>query len=570
MATRNSFTGGGVITQHAIPGAYSRIATPASAVGLTSSGNVCFIGVSTGGTPGVLLSASNQNEARQILRSGPLFDVVFNALNPGGNLVPQTVYFVRVNTATQATEVLLSGANDQVIRLRSRDYGLYTNLIRVTTTGTNTKSVTIELGNQTETFNNIQRQSINIHYTGNGTSAVLNVTATELNTTITGSSDGSGSQTVEFNAFSTIEQVVGFINTQAGYTASLVDGVDGDSPSNQLDLVSNLNIRTNAQVLSSNVQAVIDTINSGSSLVTAEFVSHRALFDNVTDLYLDGGSEGSSDPINYGNVLTTLEGEDVQLLGTDNNNSAIHAMVNAHVRLTNSTEGRNERQAILGGGSGDGTLEATITEARAINNESVYIAYGRIRDFDANGNITEQSSVIFAAKLLGQASASGIIQPLTFNEVTGRELITRLTRSNLETAILGGVIVPKISSNGTIQVTRSISTFQQPNLIKNEFSMQRIALFTSKDLREFVETRFVGRGGDTSVLASIRSEVTNRLNFYRSMNYFVDNPSWNNLSWRNLVITINGDQVNVTYSATITAPINFIFVLNQFSVIASI
>lgn len=91
-----------------------------------------FIGTCTGGQPNTPLAFSSPAEAKAALVSGPLLDAITKAFSPstetGG---PSTVYGIRVNPALQSTLVLKDGAAASCITLKSTDYGLWNNQIKV-------------------------------------------------------------------------------------------------------------------------------------------------------------------------------------------------------------------------------------------------------------------------------------------------------------------------------------------------------------------------------------------------------------------------------------------------------
>lgn len=574
---RAIFASAGKISQHLIPGGYSRIDTPRGQAGPVSANRGAILGVCSGGKPGDLLWFTNINDAINTLRSGALLDALRFALNPGGELVPQMVGAMRVNPATQAVSTIQDTVPADIIDIKSKDYGIYTNNIKFTIANATTKGkkLTVTLNAESQILDDIYKDSIKIQYTGDATTGVMTITGTQLTTTLAGDqTDGSLNLTVAFATYITIEQVVGYINSQTGYTCSLIDGVDEEDAPGEMDAYSAQNIKAAEITVTSNVEALIDRINGESNYLSdaaLHAAASRATIVNVANRYLTGAIEGTADSTAYTAKLVLLEQEDVQVFGATDDTYAIQALFKTHEVAMNAVTGKKERQVILGATLAS-TLANAITEAKVKNSAGAGFCFGEFKDYDLNGVEQSYGSVYYAAKMIGQFCALDIIQPHTFKEFSATELLTKLTTTEKEQAIEAGLWVPEISPQGTFRTVRSVTTYQKDNLVKNEFSMWRTALYVSRDLRNYLETTFVGQAGDTAVLASIETLSTVKLNDYRASNYFVDNPNddWGGESWKSMVIAIDGDAISLNYDATITSPINFLFLVNKFNILVTL
>jgi|GEM_PF-801670 len=573
----NVFQSAGQRSVHYIPGGYSRIDTPIGQLGLVSFSNAVIVGTCTGGKPNVIQWFDDPNQVANVLRGGDLMEAGRFALNPGGDLNPQRIGLLRVNSALQAVGTLLNGVTD-IIDYKSRDYGVYTNNIKraVATATTKGKKLTVTLNDVSQTIDNIFKDSVNIQYIGDASTAVMTIDNTQLTTTLAGDqTDGSVDLTVSFATFDTIEKLVGYINSQVGYSCTLVDGVNQTNLSSELDAYTAQDIKSSEIIITSNVQAMIDAINNLSNYLSDAVLhsgSTRLQLDNSADVFLTGGSEGSETSIEHTNALIVLEQEDVQCVGTTSEDYAIHSLYKTHVEAMNAVDGKRERQFILGALKGE-TLSGAISQAKVLNSKGNAFCLGQFKDYDINGTEIEWGSVFYAAKMIGQFAALDIIQPHTFKGFNATELTTVLSNPEKEEAIKNGVWVPEVSPQGTFRTVRSITTYQQDNLIWNEFSMSRTVLFVSRDFRNYMEVLFVGKAGDTTLIQSMQTLGSAKLDTYRNDdNFFVDNPNpgWDGRAWKDLRITINGDQYNFQYDATITSPVTFMFITNRFSILVTI
>jgi hypothetical protein len=552
-----TFQSAGRISQHAIPGAYSRIDSVQGAAGFVSATNLVIMGKSRGGEPQTLLQFNNVNAAINTLRGGELMDAIRLAFNPGNNLVPQRIYAMRVNNATQASVNLEDGSSNAMATIRSRDYGAYTNQIQFTLAdGTNEgKKVTVVLKNDTEVFDDINRPSLQITHSTESITITINDTTQEL-------SDTGTLGTLDLNNYDTIGDLASYINAQSGYTAVAVAGQEEASPL-ELDSVSSVAV-SGGVTFSSNLEAIADTINSSSLLVEVELVfgsNDRAEPQNLAATYLTGGTEGDYDATQWTAALSALEAEDVNFVSTPDTDTSVHNSIKNHCTTMSSVTGRKERQFVVGHGWGT-TISTAISEAKILNSKWGATVFNGGYQFDLNGNKTAYHAGYAACMFAAMKTVLAINEPQTFKTVNFIELEQKVTDSDKEQLIRGGVAPIAYNSNGIPHVVRSVTNYQTADLKWNEFSMVTEMAFVSRDLRNFLETQFVGKAGTNIAGGVLEGSVKSRLSQYTELGVFIRDDS--GTAWWNVQIVIVGDSVEVDYDAYLTAPVNFIFVTNHF------
>lgn len=558
------FQSGGKLSQHLIPGAYSRIDFVQGFGGLASANNAVIMGDSRGGEPNKLLWFSSPSEAEAVLRSGPLLEAIRLAFAPGGGYVPQQIAAMRVNPGAQATYELLSGAEVQ-ITVKAWDWGLHGNQLKIklengTTTG---KKLSMKFQTETEVVvDNIAKSAFTIQYTGSGSATTMDITKTALTTTV----DASGDLSLDFASFPTVQDLVNYINDQADYSASVIGGSE-TLETTRLDSVSSQDIKSSEYTVLANLQALIDALNEIGWVYEATYntaATNRAVPDNVgTYAYFTGGTDGAYTVSEWGDSLEALRSEDIQLISTPSTDASVHALISAHVALMNSVTGKGERQAILGGAASE-TVSQVVTRAQNLNNDAVMLAEATFEQFDSNGEIQTWASSYYACMLLGQVVALALPEPLT-NKDIGFLSVVKRTDSELEALISGGVCAARQTRNGRIVTTRSVTTFQGNTLQRNEFSMMRIVLFVNRDLRDTIEETYIGRPATNAILADIDATVENRLRAYTDLGLFNGNPPYQGYKR-----TVNGDTIRIEYEAYVTAPSNFVFITSHMSVFADI
>lgn len=561
-----TFQSAGQISQHIIPGGYSRIDSVKGASGLASANNGVVMGQCKGGKPTTLLQFNSISEAVATLRSGALMEAVRLAFNPGGGLSPQRIFAMRVNTATQAALNLVNSANT-MITLTSQDYGLYVNQIKVTVAaGTNYgRKVTIEYqSDPIETYDDIRKQSFTIQYS-----------AGACTMTIVNSSGGQtlvssvGGLSIDLNDYDTIGELAAYINAQTNFTCSAIAGSENDSPL-ELDGASAVDINGSAYVAESSMQAMIDAINAGSARVTAAAANganSRAIVDTLSATFLTGGTEGTYGTTDWTAALTQLESEDVQFISTPDSSASVHAAIKSHCETMSAVTGRKERQFLVGAPYKTGTvateISTAVAAAIALNSKNGLYAFNGGTQYDVNGDIQQYGGSYAACMLMGAKVALAINQPLTFKELNFIELEWKLSDSQLETLLRNGVAAVNYGSNGIPHLVRQFNTYQTNDLKYNEFSVVTEMYFASRDLRQSLEELYTGQPGTAVAAGVLDGAVRARLQIYEDLGIFIKDPS-TGLSFWNVQIVLNSDQVFIDYDAYITMPVNFEFITNHF------
>jgi hypothetical protein len=563
-----TFQSAGQISSHIIPGAYSRIDSVKGAAGLASANNGVVMGKSTGGQPTTLLQFNSIAEAVATLKGGDLMEAVRLAFNPGGGLSPQRVFAIRVNDATQASTSFVDGSSNDMIDITSLDYGLYTNQIKVTlAAGTNSgKKITIEYqSDPAEVFDDVERPSFTIQNTG-GAATMTIVNNSGANTLVT---TGTPALNIDLNDYSTVGELVAFMNNETNITATVISGQENASPL-ELDAGTFADINASPVTAYSSMQAIIDAINAGSgrvSAVASNAANDRVVPENFATAYLSGGTEGAYTSTEWTAALTALEAEDVQFVSTPDSDSSVHSAIKAHCESMSAVSGRKERQFLVGAPYKTGTYASesatAIAAAVALNSKNGMYVFNGGSQYDVNGSLRNYGGSFAACMLMGAKCALAINQPLTFKELGFIELEWKLSDSQMENLLKNGVACVNYNSSGVPHLVRQFNTYQTNDLKYNEFSVVTEMFFASRDLRNALEQQFIGQPGTTVTGGVLRGAVEARLALYESLGIFIKNPN-ENRSWWNVQVNINGDAVYIDYDAYITLPVNFTFVTNHF------
>lgn len=555
------FESAGQRTEHYVPGSYSRSSNVSSPSGVTA-GNLVVLGKSTGGEPFKLLEFSGLADAQEVLVGDELLRAVGYAFNGSNTYIPQKVFAMRVNDGTQSSLDLISGSTT-VLKLKSWDWGLHTNQLKLMLNNGTSKGVKLSVAYKDDLFvtDNIYRDSLSIQYVGDGVSANITVGETNISLSATDSESVTiDDYTFNFDDFPTLDELATRINDTGKYSVTVLDIADG-ALSKHLD--TNPYVTTSessTMVLTSNLQALADVLNQNQLIGEVEVATTTRQLPDVDNeyKYFTGGTSGNYENAEWIKALEQLETENVQMITTYSTDAGIQALIANHCTRMSSTENRKERTAILGctiGESDDDAIQRSI----GFNNKLVaYVCDNAIANNPINGKVETISGGMLAVMLSGMESAMAINEPLTNKSLNVLGFTKKRTIANMGNMIKNGLIVcnPNPENVAENVCIRAVTTFQGNNdLISCEKSMVREDLYMNRDLRNRYSIG-IGRPNESST-SSIIQTLKDAAREWALAGYIV--PKNGDNVW-NIKVKISGDKVYLTFSRYLTAPRNFVFI----------
>jgi len=474
-------------------------------VSLTTGNVLAILGQCDGGQPNTPLAFGNPQDALTQLVSGPLATAVAKAFNPSNDVAaPSTVIAIRVGQATPATLTLLDASSNQVISLVTNQYGLNANRTKVQVAAGSVmgSAVTVQVGNQYYTQDNISRSAFTVQYTGAAASAVMTINNSDV---ILQAPSGTQVASIPLATYPTIDQLVDAISAVPGFEATAIAG-SGSTPSlNGLDSITAQNVKTAAYTAMANLQAVIDWFNGpGQGFVTATRVaSAGAVPANIPWTYMAGGTSPAPQVSDWTNALTTLQSSNVQWVVPLTGDPAVHAAVDAHVQYM-STVAMKERRAFVGPVAGTTLAEAEALPL-ALNSDRTGVVWPGYYDYDATGVLTLMdpfySAVLVAAGFAGMNPGDS----MTNKSLTVRGLeVTLRNPTDTDALINAGICCLEATTTG-FKVVRAISTWlDNDNYNRVEVSCGAAADFVSSNVRAALD---VLRGGRVDPIALGRAEA---------------------------------------------------------------
>jgi hypothetical protein len=528
--------------------------------GASVGNSLLLIGTSTGGAPNTVLKFGSPAEAVSALRGGELMEACRKAFAPSAETGgPATVYAIRVNPAVQSTLTLNDASSVPTIQLSTDDYGLYTNNIKVKIeSGTNQGlKLTTQLGNDYTSADNVYRNAFSVQYTGAAASATISVTDSLVNVYAPAASLVAA---IDLTQFQTIQQVVDRINAISGFSATLLDGNGALAALNGLDTITAQDVKTSLYTVTANLQAVVDWFNSPSSpyVNATRLVGSGKVPAIMPFAYLAGGSDGITTNSQWSDAFTTAQTADVQWLTALSSNAAIAAMADAHAQYM-STVARMERRAISG--TALGTTDAgAIQAAKAVNSDRSGLVHLGYYGYDINGKYTLFQPYMTAA--LVAAGFAGLSPGETMTNkslaVSGWERTLR-NPTDTDALILGGVIPVESNSRGYM-VTKAVSTWlTNKNYNRVELSCGTAVDYTLRSVRDAVAP-MLGKGGTPLTLAAIHARAESALRLCATAapggpGVLVGDKT--NPAYKNLTVSLSGDQVAISFQASPVIPVNY-------------
>ncbi len=552
--TAAKFESAGVSTSHYIPGVYSRRNTVGTGTGI-SAGNLCIIGTSMGGEPRVLLEVADKAEAKNLLLSGTLLEGVAHAFTGSPTYIPEKVYCMRVNAGTQSTTEFKSD-EEVILKATSSDWGSHTNQIKrwlkKASDGTYTVLVSYK-GNEDE-VTEIGKSSFSLLYTGEGESAECSINSTGM--TLTSSIEGE-ELTITWEECETLEELVSRINDSDVYSATLLDTTEG-ALSEELDHVSGVDITSTATTLTSNLQALIEALESISYIGSVELAGSSRVMPDVDTgyVYFTGGEAGTSTVSDWADAIDELERYDIQIIATPATDADIRSLILSHCEEMSTVNKKKERTCWLGTPTGT-SVDNAITIAKNLNSELCSLVMtGANAANPITGTAEDISPGLLACKCAGIESAIGISMPLTNKTINVNSFDARYTENEMKKLIQAGITPFGENEEGELTCIRSMTTYQGSSLILNERSMIRSVLYMDRDLRKAYFAR-IGSNDEPSE-STILQTLTEKAKEWYASNLITRSDSGELVM--NAKVSFDADKAYISFDRYIRAPNNFIFI----------
>lgn len=420
-----------------------------------------------------------------------------------------------------------------------------------------------------------------------GTTAVAVVANGVMTITVTG---GTGvSQTLNLASFVTINNLVAFLNSQAGYTASAGSAVLGQQPATSLDagtygIASKWGAKNGR--IKADGAAFFAAVNASDVLATVAPISPATALVGLPDIqslnFLSGGAAGGTSNADILAALTACQGvrgnfvvtlfsvdaaQDITDGLTDSSSSYTVASVNAnllsHVLLMSQLKQRRPRQGFA---SFRGTYAQAKAAAGNIASSRVSLCFQDVKDVNSQGTLVQFRPWMAAAKAAGM-QAAGSYRDITAKFINISGAIQAAgdwndqTISQTDDALQAGLLAIIRDENGGFKWLDDQTTYTvDSNFVFNSIQAMYAADTVGATLGVRMERAFVGQSV-ADVSAALALTVAEGILYDLKVLKFIAPSDGAEKGWTNLTVRIlNGSTMLVGVEVKLATGIKFVFI----------
>lgn len=466
-----------------------------------------------------------------------------------------------------------SGAAVNVITLKSRDYGVHNEGIKVSLVDpapTSSKRVmTIEHTLDGQSYRKVSPTlgdsiRMTVRYVGAAGTATMTVTATGITLT---SSTAPESISLLFADYPTISRIVEVINATAVWTATAVTRDATTYLGTNLDWVTTVDVKTANYDAYSRVYDIVSWVNTNSEFVSATREATGSLVPDTLSASkrLTGASRGTSQSSDWtGGALQAVTNENcnsiIPLLASDNTTNgnnvlwdSVAAAYELHCRDKSSVSlNQRERRVFFGF---KGNKAAILAKLETLNSEYASLCADRqtLPKGRANtlGVVDEWSTACIAA---GMRASLEIGEPLTNKSFTSKGIARDWdidAENELSDLVNAGLTATQLDPDDKqYKIVKGVTTYtKSTNNALQEESIFSGLLALSFDWRKNVERRYKGRKGTINNKTAVEAYTHTIFQLYGprergGVDFLIDSLDEQGSivpGWRNIVVTIGAD-----------------------------
>jgi len=359
--------------------------------------------------------------------------------------------------------------------------------------------------------------------------------------------------------FKEVNKLIKYVNDLPEFTASVTEAGGKNLTTDSLDLVADVVLKKDAPFTVTALKGDIYYNLATSDLVEVEVTAKTpSEIVNFNYTYLDKGTDGKV-PASWADKLDIAIGEGAYIIVPLTDDESIHAEVARFVEFQSGNE-NNEMRAFYGGGLGE-NIERVINRAVTLNSTRATVCYPAITRKSIDDTVVKLPAYFTAAIIAGRVSGISIGEPATFDylNLIGVEKI--LSSGEINRLIENGVTVVEYvrsrNRNG-FRIAQCITTYQDDaNPAYRENSISEIMDFLNAELREHLESKFVGTKGTAVTPALIKNEVQSFLDQKVREEWLVEyEPS--------SVVVSDGEVIRVSYRCMPVHSVNYILITGAF------
>lgn len=255
-------------------------------------------------------------------------------------------------------------------------------------------------------------------------------------------------------------------------------------------------------------------------------------------------------------AIDRLETEFVDAIIPATSTAAVHLKVDAHCTLMSSIKNRKERRGFYGHAKG---LTATAVKALSLPlaNGRAMIASPAVL-VTTNGVTAAKDSVLLASAYAGTWAGKEAQDPITYDFVKFAGLEKIYTSVEIEDLLESGIAVTEFVKNKGYRIVQGITTSPTQDLTEKELSVATLKDTMSRNLREILEEKYVGKAGIKGIQVTIYNDVITILEKFMKNGWITDYVK------DSVSVIQDATSFIVDWEGKPTLPINNFFITSHF------
>lgn len=316
--------------------------------------------------------------------------------------------------------------------------------------------------------------------------------------------------------------------------------------------------------------AIVAAINENSQLVVAETTGTGlgVLTASVGFVaFATAGTSPAATSSDWENCIDKAEFADIQALIPVTADETVHAYVKDHVLRLSDVVNRKERRMFVGHASNE-TIDQILTRVVNLGTHRALLASPGIKKV-VNGVVVDLSPVFTACALAGMWAGTPHEHPLTYDYINCLGLTKIYTNAEINMLIKGGVtVVESVPGKGYRVVLATTTYLMDGNIMFKELSVSTLVDIMSRELREFLEAKFIGKV-DTTVLTSAKNATETKLNAFVREGWLVEGADQNTGEvlppFRNIEVRKVGTALYINWEGSPITPNNYVLITSYFT-----
>lgn len=257
-------------------------------------------------------------------------------------------------------------------------------------------------------------------------------------------------------------------------------------------------------------------------------------------------------------AIDRLETEFVDALIPVSTDSAVQTKIDAHVTNMSTIKNRKERRAFYGHGTGLSASAVSALTASIANGRAV-LASPAVAVFGNDGAVVVKNSVLLASAYAGTWASKTPQDPITYDYVKFAGLEKIYSATEIETLLTAGVAVTEFIKGKGYRIVQGITTSPSADLTEKELSVATLKDVMSRNLREILEEKHVGKAGVKGIEVTIYNDVITILEGFISNGWITEYVK------DSVQVHKNATAFTVDWEGKPTLPINNFFITSHFT-----